>query len=153
MKEIKLTRGYVTIIDDEYFDELNKFNWYEANGYAVTHKGSGENRRVVFMHNMILWSPRGLEIDHVDGNTLNNRRSNLRIVTHKENMRNQKVKLHSSKYKGVHWDSDRNKWKATTKINGKVVCIGRFLTEIEAAKAYNDFVSHVDREHYKLNTL
>ena|SRR5947208_2399006 len=153
MKEIVLTRGYIAIVDDEYYDKLNKFSWYEANGYATTNMGQGKDRHTIFMHNMVLWSPRGLEIDHINGDTLDNRRTNLRIVTHKENMRNQKIKAHSSRYKGVHWDSAVNKWRATTKIDGKVVHIGRYLTELEAAKAYNEFVSRTDSEHYRLNTL
>jgi len=81
MREILLSRGHVALVDDADFDWLSRSKWHCSNdGYAV----SG----VVVMHRLIMDAPDGMEVDHIDRNKLNNRRSNLRVCTHAENMRN-----------------------------------------------------------------
>ena len=73
------------------------------------------------------------EIDHIDGNTLNNKIENLRVVTHKENMKNQKVRVsNKSGLIGVHWSNDRCKWVSSISKSGKLKCIGRFHDKFEA---------------------
>lgn len=86
------------------------------------------------------------QIDHIDGNKLNNRLNNLREVSNQENQFNRKsVKDSSSKYKGVSWYPKYNKWLASYRLDKKKYFIGYYETEIEAAKAYDEAVA--DHQH------
>ena len=92
-------------------------------------------------HRMVYYLANGClpnEIDHIDGDPTNNHPSNLREATHKQNMRN--VRSHknsSSKYLGVCWHKNANKWVAGIKLNGKRLNLGSFMEEKEAASMYN----------------
>jgi hypothetical protein len=74
-------------------------------------------------------------VDHINGDSKDNRVENLRVVTHRENCNN-KVGKYSSKYPGVHWDKERNKWVAYIRINGKKKNLGRYEKEEDARDAY-----------------
>jgi hypothetical protein len=87
------------------------------------------------IHNIIMNTPSNMVTDHIDGNGLNNTKSNLRICTHRQNLHNIKRKG-TSKYPGVSWYKNSNKWRATIRINGKVKHLGLFTDEREAAKSY-----------------
>ena len=83
--------------------------------------------------------PKGYEIDHVDGNPSNNTITNLRLLTHAENMQNRhrpSRKNKTSGVKGVHWDKDRRKWRSHIVVNGKQIHIGRFDSIDDALIAY-----------------
>lgn len=100
MRTIKLTKGYETIVDDSDFDYLSQWKWYACEHqsrivYARRRDGIGFR----YMHSYLIDVPKGMECDHVNGNPLDNRRSNLRIVTHEDNMQNKRV----SKYRGILW--------------------------------------------------
>jgi len=98
----------------------------------------------ITMHRLIMGNPIDMEIDHINHDTLDNRRGNLRIVTHKENMANRKPNAYSesltiknkSGFRGVHWDKERRRWRAYIVKNGKNVQLGRFDNILEAAEAY-----------------
>ena len=83
--------------------------------------------------------------DHIDGNTLDNRRSNLRICNSMENSRNRRVNKDrtTSKYKGVFFDSFEQKWAADISINGRSKRIGHFPSEIKAARAYDSWAKFI----------
>ena len=77
-------------------------------------------------------------VDHIDGNTLNNQRSNLRTCTQGENMRNQKISSrNTSGIKGVSWSKNRERWLACIKGNGKQIYLGHFICPLMAKLAYN----------------
>lgn len=146
LKEIKLTQGKVAIVDDDDYDELTKHSWqayWSKKGkrfYARrTFRVNGE-RKVSSMHRQILGlTDRKIKCDHKDNDGLNNQRSNLRSATSQQNSFNRKKNLGcSSKYKGVTWVNDRNKWRAYIIIDGKQKYLGIFSDEIEAAKIYNE---------------
>jgi hypothetical protein len=120
--------------DEKDFDLISKYNWYKGKrGYMVT----GIKRRPVVMHKFLFSGK--LEIDHIDCNKLNNRRNNLRQVTHQQNMFNQpKRKNCSSKYKGVSWSKGMKKWECYIDPNGKRIRLGYYEDEIEAAKKYDE---------------
>lgn len=145
MKQIPLTQGLFALVDNEDFEELNKFKWCaikvrESNNYYAAR---GVNMKTttlgIKMHRYILGltDPK-IKCDHIDHNGLNNQRYNLRPSTNAENTRNRGSKPNSSSiYKGVTWNKKAKKWIAQININGKNKYLGSFIDEIEAAKVYD----------------
>jgi hypothetical protein len=94
--------------------------------------------KIVRLHRLIMNAPDGVLVDHRNGNSLDNRRSNLRLATRTQNAYNaRKRKNTSSRYIGVHWDKRARQWKVQIRVNGKDIWLGRFDNEIEAARAYD----------------
>lgn len=134
MKEILLTHGFVTLVDDEDFEWLSQWRWAARENqsgtfYAVRY----QVHRVIQMHRVIMEAPKELEVDHKNGDALDNRRCNLRLCTHQQNMHNRKLsKNNTSGYKGISFRKRSQKWYAS--IN---VFIGSYDTSEEAARAYD----------------
>jgi hypothetical protein len=150
MKTIRLKCGLKTIVDDRDYEWASKMRWFgmrtESGGIYVTGALSRVNRiqRHVLLHRMIMEAPKGVECDHKNGNSLDNRRSNLRLVTPSQNNRGFKRKSagKSSRYRGVCWYGARGKWIAGIGVfiahgRTKRVHLGYFLREVDAARAYN----------------
>jgi len=165
MKEIKLTRGYVAMVDDEDYDELAKFRWTSSvlsnNIYAFRTSNRNINSSMpihIQMHRQImgLTNPK-VEVDHIDGNGLNNQKNNLRPCTRSENAYNCSSFINSSsKYVGVSYARHGKRirrWLANIKKDGVPVRIGCYLTEDEAALARDMFVLDNKMEFAKLNIL
>lgn len=140
MKEIPLTHGQVALVDDNDYDWLVGLGkWFasaKSNGtfYAV----KVLDRKIVRMHRLILPVAANLVVDHINGNSLDNRRDNLRPATNMQNSQNRKTtkKTHSSAYKGVH-RSRSGRWIAQISNSGISKYLGMFDTELEAAIAYD----------------
>lgn len=142
MKEIKLDKGMATIVDDSDYEWLSKLKWRAHNPsgkeggsfYVLTgYKGTA-------MHRMITDCPKGMHVDHINGDSLDNRRSNLRICTHQENMRNRKpllTKRSKSKFLGVDLNRSGKKWTARIGLNNKKIHLGTFSNEFDAARIYD----------------
>ena len=149
MLKILLSQRKFALIDDEDFNLVNQYRWFadkQRNTYyaiANIRKLSGI-RTTVKMHRLIMSAKLGEEIDHEDRNGLNNQKYNLRFCSNMENQHNQrKPKSYndhktSSKFKGVSWNKSNNKWKTRIMKNNKSIYIACFISEIEAAKAYNE---------------
>ncbi len=134
MKTIVTKEGTKASVDDEDFDYLNEYSWSMAKNYVRT---TIQNKSF-YLHKMVMGATSEVLVDHKDGNTLNNQKSNLRKCSHLENMRNQKLsKRNKSGYKGVTWYSRDEKWRASISINSKVKWLGLFVDPIEAAIAYD----------------
>jgi hypothetical protein len=136
MKEISLTKGKVTLVDDEDYIELSKYKWGLCSSsknlfYATRHDG----QKPIAMHRVIMNTPKGMETDHINGNGLDNRRENLRIVTRRENQQNRHV-FKTSKYPGVSRIKGTDRWSAHIYINKKNCYLGSFEDEMEAALRY-----------------
>lgn len=130
MKKIKLTRGQIAIIDNEDFEKVSKFKWnYATVGYATNKK--------FYLHHLIIGKPKkGFVVDHINQNKLDNRKCNLRFVTHSQNHANQiKQKNNTSGFRGVSWN--KGKWEVRIKYFGKTLHFGMFNNKIDAAKRYN----------------
>ena len=154
MKIIKLTQNKKAIVDNKDFKLLNKFKWIylsAGRGYAVTYI----NNKLILMHRLILNPSFQKEIDHRNGNGLDNRRCNIRICEHKDNMRNRKLqKNNTSGFKGVSLFKKKSgwtKWRAAVQVNGKKICLGFFDNLEEAAKTYNEGAIKYFGEFAKLN--
>lgn len=143
MKQIPLSNGEFALVDDEDFDFISRWKWWKnENGYAFRscHKGNGKSGTVL-MHRLICAPVDGLEVDHINRNKLDNRRSNLRSVTRSQNERNKSLRSdNTSGYKGVHWDKSHKKWYAGIRHDGKRIYLGRFATAEEASRAYDAYV-------------
>lgn len=111
-----------------------KFNWHLTKaGYVYRNLGRG---RTAYLHRDIMGASKGIQVDHEDGNPLNNRRNNLRLVTRAQQQQNLASHCDStSRHRGVHWDAQRQRWSAEVMVAGKRYRLGRFRTEQEAAEA------------------
>lgn len=152
MRKILLTQGKVALVDDGDFKYLNQFKWCLShrgnNGYAVRQK----NRKKVLMQYVILPKREGLQLDHINGNRVDNRKVNLRYCTKKQNSRNM---LPRRKYKGVYLKKDRlhtkKKYETQIRFNYKGIHVGYFESEKDAALAYDNAARKYFGEFARLN--
>lgn len=154
MKIIKLQNNKECVVDAADYEELSKYRWFArmsdgGKWYVARNWKYGENH--IFMHRQILNTPQGLYTDHINGNGLDNRRANLRVVTTAQNMANKSKQSNGlySRYKGVTWNKQRRKWQ----VQVKAKTVGRFDSEIEAALKYNEVAKEVFGEYAKLNDM
>ena len=171
MKEIKLTRGYVAIVDDDDYEWASRYTWHASTGRHVCAKTTlsmaleGQRwQRAEFMHRMLLDAKRGEIVDHINGDPLDNRRSNLRIVTAEQNARNSKKPASYSKrkptsvFKGVSRKVVKYKgdpryvsWNAQICVDGKKIHIANCDSEVEAACHYDYAAQHYFGEYARCN--
>lgn len=138
MKEIKLTRGKVAIVDDEDYPQLSKLKWTFAqagtkSGYAMHYYREGAKVKAIIMHRLVMGAMCGEILDHKNGNGLDNRKENLRFCTAGENARNKRPR--DGKYKGV--TASGKKWAAQITYKRTHFYLGTFDTPEAAALAYN----------------
>ena len=146
MKEIKLTQNQVAIVDDDMYEQLNQHKWYahwnkHTKSFYVRRKSKTKDnkRHQIDMHREILGLKPGgiLQGDHINHNTLDNRRSNLRACTRTQNQHNQRpCRGSTSNYKGVSFYPRGKKWVAAIVENKRYHYLGLFSTELEAANVY-----------------
>lgn len=142
MKEIPLTQGLVALVDDGDYQLVSPYKWYarkERNTYYSLRNSEPINgkRRTILMHRVIMDAPPGMEVDHRDGNGLNNVRANLRLATSQQNGLNKRVRKDSkSGVKGVYWVQRSRLWKASIRIDNQRIALGYFPTAELAHKAY-----------------
>lgn len=155
---IPLTQGKFAIVDAEYYSYLTQHKWHFDGRYAVRMQFLGRiNGKKKFkknrMHRTIIQASPGMEVDHINGNGLDNRKSNLRFCSRQQNTHNQKhQKGRASKYKGV--NKRKNKWQARIQLpNKKRICLGAFYDEADAAKAYNEAALKYFGEFSRLNII
>ena len=142
---VTLTRGYEAIIDASDVSLVEGVNWsvlaLRDNSVYAGRSSYSDNqtgkKTTILMHRVIMGAPTGMMIDHSDGDGTNNRRSNMRIATHAENMRNRRMSTNNtSGFKGVHWDKKSRKWCAQIRNNSVGRYLGLFDTPEAAHAAY-----------------
>jgi HNH endonuclease len=159
VKIIRLSRGEMALVPDEWFEELNKHKWHAQKGghtlYAASRVKNADGRSVkIYMHRVILNAPKGVRIDHIDGNGLNNQLDNLRFATHAENEANRgKNKNNKSGFKGVSWSKRRRKWLAQIGFEGKQINLGCRYDIYEAVKLRNDAALKLHGKFAVLETI
>ena len=160
MKRIPLTQGKFALVDNSDYEELNKYKWYAMQKrklYAVRNITENQIQKHCWMAREIMKCPDDFQVDHINGDTLDNRRCNLRTCTCAENNRNRCSRANtSSKYKGVSWHKQGKKWCTYICVED---CfeetfnkyLGCFANEIEAAKAYDKAAAYYYEEFAHLN--
>ena len=146
-----LDTGAVAICDAADLEKINQKVWYDMKGYAATYTTERTGKaRPVKMH-QIIFPSWGIG-DHKNGDTLDNRRENLRECSAAENARNSSSQNGStSRYRGVSWDSSRSRWIVSLQTNGSTRHVGRFFDERDAAAAYDAAASVAYGEFARLN--
>lgn len=132
------------LVDSDDFVWLNDFHWSLTGlGYVKRHIGNGPGKTTIYMHRLLMGMATGdkLQVDHRNGDKLDNRRSNLRIVTSAQNAQNRRLGLigSSSRFRGVSWREDMQKWLARATVNGRLHYLGAFDTEEQAALVASEF--------------
>ena len=156
MKEIPLTQGKVALVDDADYERLSHWRSWQAvcrYGRWWYAQASLDNRPVA-LHRIILDAPPGVHVDHINGDGLDNRRANLRLCTHAENMRNRRkmtTRPTTSKYKGVSFSKRHKSTPWTVIFHGKYC--GRYSTETEAARVWNERARATYGEFANLNQV
>lgn len=154
---VKLTNKLASVpcyVDEQDFEKVSKTRWHLHYGpfsKKVYARGrvNGKNMR---MHRLIMDAPANMDIDHINGNGLDNRRSNLRLCTETQNRANTgPQRNNTSGFKGVY--KVKTGWRAAIKIKGKMTGIGTFKTKEEAATAYDEVARKLHGDFAKLNVL
>jgi hypothetical protein len=160
-RRIPLGESKYTIVDPQDFYRFNIFNWCPKeqgpNSYAVR-LAANPNKKIkkimiISLHREIMNHPKGLLVDHKNGNGLDNRRANLRLATHSQNSCNRpKTKSKaSSQFVGLSLDKHRGTWVVRIYVNGKKIFLGSFDNEITAAHAYDKAALEYHKEFARLN--
>lgn len=147
-REIPLTKGFVALVDDSDYQRVNAFKWCVSTGnkggtYAVRREG----RAIIRMHRAILDAAAGMLVDHINGDTLDNRRANLRLCDHATSALNRRG--YGKFLKGV--ERKRNRFRARISIGGRLTYLGWFSTEVEAGMAYDEAARRLHGQFARLN--
>ena len=139
MKTITLTQGKKAVVDDEDFIWLSSWKWFAIRDVDRFYAARNSKKRLVRMHRSLMNPTYSMDVDHINGNGLDNRRENLRVCSRRENARNSRKRCKgSSMFKGVCLDRQYGTWRASVRFNRKLINIGRFRNEEEAARAYDN---------------
>jgi hypothetical protein len=158
VREIPLTKGKVALVDDWHYQYLMQWKWCSSPGYAERRISRAGRCSNCYMHRVVA-ERMGLgvsegQIDHIDGNKLNNQESNLRIATGRQNHANvPRYCNNKSGFKGVHWNRAAKKWQAQIRANEVRHHLGYFSDKIDAAEAYNKAAVKYFGEFARLNNL
>lgn len=145
VKSIPVGKNNFALVDDEDYANLSRYKWQyitskkSNTAYAARDQGSRNSRQRIYMHREIT---NFTVVDHINGNGLDNRRSNLREATASQNMANtpkrtSRIRRYTSKYKGVSLEKRTGNWVARILVEGKRIHIGTYSNELDAAKAYD----------------
>lgn len=142
MRTLELSQGKQAFVDNIDYSRASQYKWYlSVKRYAATRIDG----RITYLHRYIMNPPKDKSVDHINGDGLDNRRSNLRVVTHQQNTMNRTKlnKNNTSGFRGVCWDKRVNKWTAYITIDGKRKTIGVFKNKLEAVNRVQTILKEV----------
>jgi hypothetical protein len=141
VKEIKLTKGKVALVDDEDYDYLMQWSWCAIKGKHTYYAERGAyvegKHRCFLMHREIMKTPKGEQVDHIDGNGLNCQKYNMRNCSNTQNCWNNKIRRSMWGYKGVYIRKENGTFRAYINVFKKRINLGTYATVEEAAHAYD----------------
>lgn len=146
MIRIVLPCGRVTVVDGDTPDHVLNVSWRamkqkDGRLYVISNIRLEDGRRsTAYLHRAVVGAGRGQRVDHIDGDGLNNQRSNLRVCSNAENIRNSGINSrNTSGFKGVarRGRGEKPAWEARIMVNGKTLRMGPFATKRAAAEAYD----------------
>lgn len=143
VKELQLSQHKIALVDDQDFGVLRQWRWSavkQKSGHDVWYAVRSERRdgkqKVISLHRFLMNPPEGMYIDHINGDSLDNRRENLRLCTHRENMQNRRPNANNRYgFKGV--EKIKKRWRGYICVNDRNIHLGMFATVEEAARAYD----------------
>lgn len=158
MPEIPLTQGMVAIVDSDDYDRILATcpTWHarrKVQGTGVSFYAVSSDGRQIRMHRLVMNAPDGAEVDHRNHNGLDNRKENLRICTNQQNQFNgraRKRRATTAKYKGV-FQEKSGRWRSQICANGTLHYLGKYATEEDAARAYDEKAKELHGEFACLN--
>lgn len=160
MIEVPLTQGKVALIDDEDAERVLTYKWTlcaiprpnKTTYYARRGTQRGGKNKTILLHRFILDAPDGLQVDHINGDSLDNRRSNLRLATNAQNHCNMPAtRPNQLGFRGIETMKDGRQFKARIKVEGQIIRIGPFSTPEDAARGYDLMAKHYHGEFATLN--
>ncbi len=150
VRYIPLTQGKVAIVDADDYPSLIRFKWCASRNSRIFYALATINHRNMPMHRFIMNPPADMVVDHINHNGLDNRRSNLRVCTTTQNIRNS-LPNKGKKYKGVSFIKAKKRFRASIRYQGNRSIIGSFKDEVTAAKAYDKKAKELFKEYAYLN--
>jgi len=155
---INLPSGHIALIDDEDFEKISHLSWFIEKRKNKTYVRSGLKKDFprIYLHQLIMNSPKGLVVDHINGNGLDNRKKNMRICTQEENATYRKTEKTNNNLRGVYFSETgrgEKKWWAQIYKDRKSIYLGNFYTAEEAASAYNKAAIDLHGEFCVLNII
>lgn len=139
------------LVDDDDFERLSNHKWSAGPRHVYRRARDSRGSRIVLLHREIMCPPDGLVVDHIDGDPLNNQRSNLRVCTSQQNSFNVRPGAGVSRFKGVSKHRFTDKWRAYISFNREQVHLGFFDSEEAAAVAHDMAASILHGEYARLN--
>lgn len=138
-KTIKVGKSFTAIVDEQDYEIVSARLWFSSRKLHCRYARTVlEDGRTLSMHRLILGTNSTLDVDHINGNGLDNRRENLRVCTRSENLQNSRKHCKSSsRFKGVYWEPRRKRWVAQIRHNKVKKYLGSFGSEVDAAAAYD----------------
>ena len=138
-KSISLTQGKIALVDDEDYEKVNQYKWYPHKAHKGFYASRCSSKKTILMHRFVLGAEDSVQVDHINGDKLDNRKTNLRLCNNSQNHANGGVRSdNTSGYVGITWDDKRHKWRAQITYLCKGYNLGRYATPEEAAKVYDE---------------
>lgn len=154
MRKIKLTQGHYALVDDEDWEFVALFKWQVVISRTKKYAAHNMSSSRLMMHRIILKAKKGMEVDHINGDGLDNTRKNLRLCTQQQNAYNRVVyKRNTSGFKGVTFHKRQKSYQARIRVNTKLIHLGRYKDKIKAAIAYNEAAKKYHGEFASLNKI
>lgn len=144
------TKGLWTLVDEDVYPTVRNHPWC-ISGVRTSYASARVGNRHVKLHHLVVGHPSvGLQVDHINGNKLDNRRCNLRLATNSQNCQNKPPGM-GREWKGIR--KSKCGWMARIRTPDGRICLGTFKTEVEAARAYNEAAKRLHGEFAWLNPI
>lgn len=150
---LKTINSRDVLVDESDMEMLAAYRWRFVGRYIASTKRGASKETTLLLHRVIMNAPKGVEVDHINGNPFDNRRCNLRFATRMQNEQNARKisKPCTSRYKGIYWNKRKKRWHAQIRVNRVRVHLGMFKDEEVAARKYDEAARRYFGEYARCN--